>query len=251
MGRIIWIYGCIAGIVLASSFAIGYWMGAEIDDHNVFVGYSIMLIALSMIFVGVKQYRDKILGGVIRFWPAFGVGMGIAAVASLFYVIGWEIYMYATDYSFMGAYVESTIAANCQVHRRDEGVRDPICQPLFPHGNDLDRNSTGWLAGCIDRRRRAAQKQLHAGQGSSLTQGGLRLNLFRCKPLAQSPRASEGEPNARTNNPVDHPWRPDHPDIHCSQCLSGAEGRSDLCHLDSSSGYLDGDPADVAGRDNP
>lgn len=111
MGRIIWIYGSIAGIVLASSFAIGYWMGAEIDDQNVFVGYSIMLIALSMVFVGVKQYRDKVLGGVIRFWPAFGVGMGIAAVASLFYVIGWEIYMYATDYSFMRAYVESTIAA--------------------------------------------------------------------------------------------------------------------------------------------
>jgi hypothetical protein len=111
MGRIIWIYGTIAGLALASSFFIGWILGAEIDDHSVILGYSIMLVALSMVFVGVKQYRDKILGGVIRFWPAVGVGLGIAAVASLFYVLGWEAYMYATDYSFMRAYVESTIAA--------------------------------------------------------------------------------------------------------------------------------------------
>ncbi|HMS21144.1 MAG TPA: DUF4199 domain-containing protein [Sphingorhabdus sp.] len=111
MGRIIAVYGTIGGLVLASSFLVGWLMGAEIDDHNVFVGYSIMLVALSMVFVGVKKYRDTVLGGVIRFWPAAGVGLGIAAVASLFYVIGWEIYMYATDYSFMRAYVDSSIAA--------------------------------------------------------------------------------------------------------------------------------------------
>ena len=111
MGRIIGVYGTISGLVLASSFLVGWLMGAEIDDHNVFVGYTIMLVALSMVFIGVKKYRDTVLGGVIRFWPAVGVGLGIAAVASLFYVIGWEIYMYATDYSFMGAYVDSTIAA--------------------------------------------------------------------------------------------------------------------------------------------
>ena len=111
MGRIIGVYGTISGLVLASSFLVGWLMGAEIDDHNVFVGYTIMLVALSMVFIGEKKYRDTVLGGVIRFWPAVGVGLGIAAVASLFYVIGWEIYMYATDYSFMGAYVDSSIAA--------------------------------------------------------------------------------------------------------------------------------------------
>lgn len=110
-------YGTIAGLVLASSFAVGYLMNAEIDDHNVFVGYAIMLIALSMIFVGVRQYRDTVLGGAISFRAAVGVGLGIAAVAALFYVVGWEIYMYATDYSFMRAYIDSAIAA-----KQAEGV---------------------------------------------------------------------------------------------------------------------------------
>ena len=42
-------------------------------------------------FLGVKHYRDKVLGGVIRFVPALLVGLGISAVASLVYVVGWEI----------------------------------------------------------------------------------------------------------------------------------------------------------------
>ena len=50
-----------------------------------------MLLAFTMVFVGIKHYRDKALGGVIRFVPALGVGLGISAVASLFWVVGWEI----------------------------------------------------------------------------------------------------------------------------------------------------------------
>jgi Protein of unknown function (DUF4199) len=111
MGRIIWVYGTIAGIILASSFGIGYLLNAGIDDHNPITGYLIMLVALGLVFVGVKRYRDTVQGGVVRFWSAFGVGLGIAGVASLFYVLGWEAYMYATNYSFMDAYIQSLIAA--------------------------------------------------------------------------------------------------------------------------------------------
>lgn len=112
MGRIIWVYGSIAGIILATSFWIGYVLGAEIDDHSPITGYLIMLVALSLVFVGVKRYRDTVHGGVIRFSKAFGVGIGIAGVASIFYVLGWEAYMYATNYSFMDAYIQSVIAAS-------------------------------------------------------------------------------------------------------------------------------------------
>ncbi len=59
MGRIIGVYGTISGLVLASSFLVGWLMGAEIDDHNVFVGYTIMLVALSMVFIGVKNIATR------------------------------------------------------------------------------------------------------------------------------------------------------------------------------------------------
>ena len=56
------------------------------------LGYTAMLIALSTVFFGVKSYRDKELEGRITFKSAFLKGLIIVAIASLIYVIGWEIY---------------------------------------------------------------------------------------------------------------------------------------------------------------
>ncbi len=110
MGRIIGIYGVLGGIVVA----VGMWAGITfLHDHGttgMIAGYLTMLVALSMVFIGVKQYRDTVLGGVIRFPTALGVGLGIAVVASLFYVATWEIYMYQTNYTFMDEYVGQAIA---------------------------------------------------------------------------------------------------------------------------------------------
>ena len=112
MGRIIGIYGVIGGIIVA----IGTYAGmAAVPDGGgtigMVVGYLTMLIALSMVFVGVRQYRNEVNGGIIRFWPAFGVGLGIACVAALFYVLAWEVYMYQTNYTFMDVYVGKSIEA--------------------------------------------------------------------------------------------------------------------------------------------
>jgi hypothetical protein len=109
MLRIIGIYGVIGGIIVV----IGMWSGITfVSDHGtigMIVGYLTMLVAMSMVFVGVKQYRDTMQGGVIRFGTAFGVGLGIAVVASLFYVAAWEVYSYMTNYTFIGEYVKSSI----------------------------------------------------------------------------------------------------------------------------------------------
>lgn len=111
MGRIIAVYGIIAGIIVAVGMQIGINLVTDHGALGMVVGYLTMLVALSMVFVGVKRYRDTALGGVIRFWPAFGIGLGIAGVAGLCYVAGWEAYMYATDYTFMDVYMKQALAA--------------------------------------------------------------------------------------------------------------------------------------------
>ncbi|MFQ5350420.1 MAG: DUF4199 domain-containing protein, partial [Thermoanaerobaculia bacterium] len=50
------------------------------------------------------------LGGVIRFGTAFLLGLGIAAVASVIYVVGWEVNLSLTDYAFADDYSRSIIA---------------------------------------------------------------------------------------------------------------------------------------------
>jgi hypothetical protein len=77
-----------------------------------------MLIALSTIFVAIKRRRDRDLGGVIGFWPAFGLGMAISAVASLCYVIAWEAALAVTGMDFAGDYARALIE-----QQREQGLR--------------------------------------------------------------------------------------------------------------------------------
>jgi len=78
-----------------------------------------MIVALSMIFLAIRDYRNKQLGGVIKFLPAFGLGLLVAAVAGVAYIIGWEIYLAATNYTFMDNYVAQMIEA-----KRTAGVSE-------------------------------------------------------------------------------------------------------------------------------
>jgi hypothetical protein len=109
----IFLFGTMSGlIVICSMIAVFVATSGqpEMGQHSEVLGYSIMLVALSMIFFGVKSYRDKELGGVIRFLPAFMMGLGISVVAGVIYVLVWEVYMAFTHYTFMDAFVTSYIA---------------------------------------------------------------------------------------------------------------------------------------------
>ena len=67
-----------------------------------------MIISLSMIFFGIRQYRERHLGGKISFGKAFKVGFLIALVASVIYVIGWMIYYNTSEVAqnFPAQYLE-------------------------------------------------------------------------------------------------------------------------------------------------
>ncbi len=109
MTRIILVYGALAGIILALSLVFAVMIGMQSGIWGMAFGFLAMLIALSLVFVGVKRYRDEVLGGVIGFWTALKLGLGIALFASLFYVLGWEVYMAATEYTFAAEYVAGLI----------------------------------------------------------------------------------------------------------------------------------------------
>lgn len=105
MLRISLIYGAIAGTVTIAFMVLGFALG----EASELFGYLSMIVALSMVFIGIKRYRDVERGGVIKFLPAFLVGLSIAAIAGVAYVIAWEIYLAATDYAFASEYANSQI----------------------------------------------------------------------------------------------------------------------------------------------
>lgn len=109
MGRIILVYGVIAGVTVAILMRVAMMLFPEGGTGGMVAGFSSMIIALSFVFIGVKRYRDSELGGIIRFWRALGVGFAIAFIASLFYVAAWELYLYLTNYTFMDEYINATL----------------------------------------------------------------------------------------------------------------------------------------------
>jgi hypothetical protein len=104
------IYGGIAGAIAIT--IISTTLALDLPSHatSMFVGYLVMLAALTLIFVGVKRYRDVQCGGVIRFGRAFGMGLRMALVAGVVYALGWEIFVAISGFDFMSGYTSDIIA---------------------------------------------------------------------------------------------------------------------------------------------
>jgi len=105
MLRTLGIYGVLAGVIVGTPLFIMTVTNQQNHmPYGMVVGYLIMLVALSVIVVAVKRQRDKVGGGVINFWPAFGMGVGITVIAGLFYVGAWEAAQAVTHMDFPAEY---------------------------------------------------------------------------------------------------------------------------------------------------
>lgn len=108
MLRYSFIYGSIIGVVvIAFMLAVMLMTGPDEVNTSEAAGYAVMLAVLSLVFIGIKRFRDVEHGGVIKFTQAAGVGAGIAVVAAVFYVITWEAFLATTDYAFIETYSAS------------------------------------------------------------------------------------------------------------------------------------------------
>jgi hypothetical protein len=102
MFKLILRYGLVAGLIVAAPMLWAMLTATRDEAHlgGMLVGYLTMLVALTAVFLGVKHYRDRIKGGVIRFLPALGVGLGISFVASLIYMLSWEVSIHFSQFDF-------------------------------------------------------------------------------------------------------------------------------------------------------
>lgn len=136
-------YGAIAGFIVIAVLVAGIVATNEHQTQSSifsteWFGYTVMLVALSTIFLAIRDYRNNKLGGVIKFLPALGLGFSIAFIAGLAYVVGWEIYLYATHYSFSDHYANAIIeharragASEAAAAAEAQSFRDMYANPLM------------------------------------------------------------------------------------------------------------------------
>jgi hypothetical protein len=115
MKKIVLTFGLIAGAIVGAFV----WMIAWLCDINVLsidraelVGYASMLIALTLIFFGIKSYRDNYGGGVISFGKAVQIGLLISLIAGFMYYASAMAHGIANpgfDDRFAAKYKQSTV----------------------------------------------------------------------------------------------------------------------------------------------
>jgi amino acid transporter len=109
MKKNILIYGLISGTIVSAIMLISVNYYSHCDGNadygtSMLLGYASMLLAFSLVFVGIKNYRDKYNDGVISFGKAFKIGMMIVLISSTMYVIAWLFDNYYVVPDFMEKY---------------------------------------------------------------------------------------------------------------------------------------------------
>lgn len=106
MQRIIVTYGLIGGAILAAMLLVTVPFQDAIGfDRGAIIGYTTMVAAFLMVFVGVRNYRDHVAGGHITFGHAFLVGLAITGVITACYVVAWEFIFYFLSPDSVDKYV--------------------------------------------------------------------------------------------------------------------------------------------------
>ena len=105
-------YGLIAGAIIFVMNTV--WWGINGGEMNMdtaeISGWVSMLLALSMVYVGIRAHRVAQEDKSVKFGTAFAIGALISLIATVVWVGGWEIMMAGQMTEFMVKYGEHVVA---------------------------------------------------------------------------------------------------------------------------------------------
>jgi hypothetical protein len=128
MKKTVLTFGLISGAILSVMMLVTVPFQDAIGwDKGEILGYTTMLLAGLLIYFGVRSYRD-LVGGELSFGRALAVGAMIAAVASVCYVVTWEVIYYKLSPDFPQKYqahmIENARANGASQAEIDKRVAD-------------------------------------------------------------------------------------------------------------------------------
>ncbi|ACU04494.1 DUF4199 domain-containing protein [Pedobacter heparinus] len=110
MKKTVWIFGLIIGGILAANMvAMVQMVYSGKFKGNDFVGYAALVVIFSIIFFGIRNYKNKQNAGLISFGKAFKIGTLIAFIGSTVYVVVWLFYYYLFVPDFMDVYTSCVL----------------------------------------------------------------------------------------------------------------------------------------------
>ena len=134
MKKIVITFGLISGALMAVfMFAtLPFHDKIGFDKWGLVVGYTSMVLSFTLVFFGIRSYRENIGAGAITFGRAFAVGILITLISSVLYVVTWEI-MYFGVPSFGDKFM-----AMCVAHIKNSGASPEAIQAQLNQLKYLD-----------------------------------------------------------------------------------------------------------------
>lgn len=116
MKRNVLIFGLVVGTILCINMVYMVRMCYSDKDFesNDVLGYAVMVVIFSLIFFGIRNYRNKELGGTISFGKAFKTGALIALMGATVYVVVWLFYYYLFVPEFLDHYIKHVLRETAQ-----------------------------------------------------------------------------------------------------------------------------------------
>ena len=105
------IYGIIIGSLLTANSLIMINLicsNPNFKSNNI-LGYAVLILIFSLIFFGIKNYRNKDLNGAISLGKAFKVGAIITLIGSTMYVIIGLLYVHFIAPDFLDKFTEHAL----------------------------------------------------------------------------------------------------------------------------------------------
>lgn len=108
MKRNILMFGSIIGVILVVHIMYMVHLIYNNPDFqsNDILGYIFLFGVFSLVFFGIRNYRNRELNGFISLGKAFKTGALIALLASTVYVVFWLFYYYLYVPDFLDRYIE-------------------------------------------------------------------------------------------------------------------------------------------------
>jgi uncharacterized protein DUF4199 len=176
MKKIVLVFGLISGALMAMfMFATIPFVDNVGMDRMIFVVYTWMVLAFLLVFFGVRSYRENVGGGVISFGRAFAVGILIALISSLCYVVAWQVLYYNFMPDFFekysthvieqartsGATPEAIQAKSQEMDQMKQLVKNPFIHAAFVFIEPFPVGLLVTLISALILRRRKTAESIH------------------------------------------------------------------------------------------
>ena len=115
MKKIVLKYGLISGALAAVLMTATAWFVYKGKDPTKFengelFGYTAILLCMTLVFLGIRAYREQVGEGRLTFGQGFQVGILIAIISSFCYALAWQWVEAWIMPDFMQQYMDASLA---------------------------------------------------------------------------------------------------------------------------------------------